>query len=544
MDKDFVVAIELGSSRISGIAGRKQDGAMQVLAYAEENTTACVKRGVVWNIEKTYQSINSIISKLEAALKTKISRAYVGIGGQSVRSYKCVMKQNMATHSYITKEAVDALREKSYEIPFVECQVLDNYPQDFVVDQNVVTDPVGVMGTYIEGSYLDIIANTKLLQNINTVFSNTHVSVLDVPIAPCELAARVLTDVEKRSGCAMVDLGADTTTVVIYKNNIVRFLVTIPLGMNNINKDFMSALQFSEQEAEDLKIKFGDAYPLKSSTPVEGEVTEYTATDGRVLSVSFIKSVIEARVVEIVENVNEQIQRSNYFDKLLAGIVIVGGGSEMKNIDSLFLSVTKVEKVRIGNAIDAHIVKASGITQPTFETTRGLTILSLLMAGKESCTSAADSEPKVIQPSPDLIAQMEEEEKKKRMREQAEQQAKEDAKMAISFDAVKQRVRQELNVVEKAIADVRKFGGDKKVREDAVKVSERSLNVITEDFQKALDILSSKDKYRADAAEGKALADKLRTANDELVQAINKAKEDGKLINRFTRWLNEIVNDD
>jgi cell division protein FtsA len=314
--------------------------------------------------------------------------------------------------------------------------------------------------------------------------------------------------------------------------------------MNNINKDFMSALQFSEQEAEDLKIKFGDAYPLKSSTPVEGEVTEYTATDGRVLSVSFIKSVIEARVVEIVENVNEQIQRSNYFDKLLAGIVIVGGGSEMKNIDSLFLSVTKVEKVRIGNSIDAHIVKASGITQPTFETTRGLTILSLLMAGKESCTSAADSEPKVIQPSPDLIAQMEEEEKKKRMREQAEQQAKEDAKMAISFDAVKQRVRQELNVVEKAIADVRKFGGDKKVREDAVKVSERSLNVITEDFQKALDILSSKDKYRADAAEGKALADKLRTANDELVQAINKAKEDGKLINRFTRWLNEIVNDD
>ena len=114
-DKDFIVAIELGSSKISGIAGRKKDGTMQILAYAEEKTTACIKRGIVYNIEKTYQCINNIIAKLETSLKTKINRAYVGIGGQSVRSYKCQVKRNLFTQSYITNEVIDSIHDESYD---------------------------------------------------------------------------------------------------------------------------------------------------------------------------------------------------------------------------------------------------------------------------------------------------------------------------------------------------------------------------------------------------------------------------------------------
>ena len=109
-DKDFIVAIELGSSKIAGIAGRKKDGTMHVLAYAEEKTTDCVKRGVVYNIEKTYQCINTVVSKLETVLKTKITRAYVGVGGQSLRSFNTVVKRNMLTQSYITNETIDSIR--------------------------------------------------------------------------------------------------------------------------------------------------------------------------------------------------------------------------------------------------------------------------------------------------------------------------------------------------------------------------------------------------------------------------------------------------
>ena len=155
-DKDFIVAIELGSSKISGIAGKKKDGTMQILAYVEEKTTGCVRRGVVYNIEKTYQSVNSIIAKLEAILKTKIMRAYVGLGGQSVRSYKCVVKRNLLTQSYITNDVIDAIRQESCEIPFSDYEMLENYPQEYIVDSSVIADPVGVMGTNIEGEYLDV----------------------------------------------------------------------------------------------------------------------------------------------------------------------------------------------------------------------------------------------------------------------------------------------------------------------------------------------------------------------------------------------------
>ena len=147
--------------------------------YAEEKTSGCVRRGVVYNIEKTYQSVNNIITKLESVLKTKITRAYVGLGGQSVRSYKCVIKRNLLTQSYITNDVIDAIRQESCEIPFSDYEMLENYPQEFVVDSSIIADPVGVMGTNIEGEFLDVIAKHNLRANIETVFANTNVDVVE-----------------------------------------------------------------------------------------------------------------------------------------------------------------------------------------------------------------------------------------------------------------------------------------------------------------------------------------------------------------------------
>jgi len=542
-DKDYVVAIELSSSRISGIAGKKKDGTMQVLAYAEENTTACVKRGVVWNIEKTYQSINSIINKLETSIKAKITRVYVGVAGQSLRSYKCVIKRNMVTHSYITQEAVASLRDESYEIPFADCQVLDNVPQEYVVDSNVVADPVGVMGTNIEGEFLDVIANQKILQNIKTVFGNTNVQIADIAIAPCELANQVLTDVEKRSGCALVDLGADTTTVVVCKNNIIRFVVTIPLGMNNVNKDFAS-INIFDAEAEEVKLKFADACPNRSKENAT-EMPAYITSDGHQVDAATIQSIIEARVNEIIANVTNQLDRSNYSDKLLAGIVITGGGSNIAHIDQAFLESTKVEKIRIATSVNAPIIKGSGMGNPTFETAQGLTILSLLLYGKDSC--CAEPKPQETAPAagqvPDLIEQMQAEDERMKRQKEAEAQALADAQMAIAFDGIKNKIRNQVNTVLQAIEEVKKYGNDKKVREQAAALNETALNVITEEFQKHVDILSSKEKYKQSASEGVKLADKLREVNSELRELVMKAKNDNKLFNRIGKFFNDIVNE-
>jgi len=536
-DKDFIVAIELGSSKIMGVAGKKKDGTMQVLAYAEEKTAGCVKRGVVYNIEKTYQSVNSIIAKLESVLKTKIMRAYVGLGGQSVRSYKCIIKRNLLTQSYITNEAIDAIRQESYEIPFSDYEVLENYPQEFVVDSSSIADPVGVMGTNIEGEFLDVIAKHNLRSNIETVFANTNVDIVEELISPLQLANNVLTDAEKRSGCALVDLGADTTTLVVYKNNIVRYLVTIPLGCNNINKD-LSTLPIDEAETETIKLKYGDACQ-DTDAAEEGDSQMYTTTDGRQIDVSLIKNVIEARMGEIIANVSTQIVNSNYSGKLLAGLVLTGGGSNMKNIVKAFINSTKIDKVRIAKNVNQMVVKTSNASSMTLDNVQNTTILSLLLAGTVSCGGDA------FDGTLDMFGQQQKDEERRKRQEEAEAAAKAEEQDAITFDAVKADIRSAFDKVQKQIVELDKYGRDKKVRQ---KAKDMSLNIldeaIGEKYENAAKALEGKDKFRQSLKEGADLAEMLKKAVDDLTDMVNKVNKENSAWGRFTKALSDIVNED
>ena len=510
-DKDFIVAIELGSSKISGIAGKKKDGTMQVLAYAEEKTAGCIKRGVVYNIEKTYQSINTIIQKLEAVLKTKITRAYIGLGGQSMRSYKCVIKRNLLTQSYITNELIDAIRQESCEIPFNDYEMLENFPQEYVVDSSVIADPVGVMGTNIEGEFLDVIAKNTLRANIETVFANVGVEIVEGLISPLQLANNVLTDAEKRSGCALVNLGADTTTLVVYKNNIVRYLVTIPLGSNNINKD-LSTLPIDEAETEEVKLKYGDAcQEFESSDEVEPQY--YTTSDGRQIDVTTIKNVIEARMGEIVDNVRNQIINSDYSGKLLAGLVITGGGSNMKNIVKAFVKSTKIDKVRVANKINQMVVKTSNASGLTLDSTDSTTIVSLLFGGTVPC--------------------------------EADAAAAAEAQDATTFDGIKSEIRSAIDKVRKQDDELKKYGSDKKVRQRAKELSLAILDeTIGEKYEKAVKALEGKDKFKQSLREGAELAELLKKAVDDLTDHVNSANKENSAWGRFKKTLTDLVSDD
>lgn len=536
-DKDFIVAIELGSSKISGIAGKKKDGTMHILAYAEEKTAGCVKRGVVYNIEKTYQSVNTIIAKLEAVLKTKITRAYVGLGGQSMRSYKCIIKRNLLTQSYITNEAIDAIRQESYEIPFNDYEVLENFPQEYVVDSSVIADPVGVMGTNIEGEFLDVIAKNNLRTNIETVFANVGVDIAEGLISPLQLANSVLTDAEKRSGCALIDLGADTTTLVVYKNNIVRYLVTIPLGSNNINKD-LATLPIDEAETEDVKLKYGDACQEFEASE-ESETQYYTTSDGRQIDVNTIKTVAESRMGEIIANVSSQIINSDYSGKLLAGIVITGGGSNMKNIVKALTKNTKIDKVRVANKVNQVVVKTSNASNFSMDSTDTTTIVSLLLAGTVPCGGED------IGRAPDIFDQQSKDEERRKRQEEAEAAAKAEEQDAIAFDGMKSAIRSAIDKVKKQNEEVKKYGSDKKVR---LRAKDLSLNIldetIGEKYEKAAQALQGKDKFKQSLKEGADLAELLKEAVDELTTNVNKANKENSFWGRTKGWITDIVSED
>ncbi len=537
-DKDFIVAIELGSSRISGVAGKKNsDGSMQILAYAQVKSSSCIKRGVVYNIDKTTQCIGDVIKKLESVLKTKIVRAYVGISGQSLRSFRCSVKRNLLAQSYITSEIIDSLRDDCREIPYQDYEILDNFPQEYLVDANTVSDPVGVMGTNVEGVYLNIIARNTLRMNIQNCLAKVDVETADELIAACKLGNHVLSEAEKRSGCALVDLGAETTTVVVYKNNIVRHLVVLPLGANNITKDIVS-LQIDEEEAENIKLKYGDACPDLDAEFSDNnkDAEKIVISDGRSFDLFKIHNIIKSRVDEIIENVDNQIISSRYRDKLLAGIILTGGGANLKNIDKSFVEHTKIDKIRLAKASDMPSIKP-GISGIELDNMRNNVLLSLLLEGSLPCGGDDINET----PSIFDIQAKEEEKQKKIAAAKAEAEAESNAISLLNDKKAKMRATVD-QINAKKIA-VNANPKDKKIRKDAQEFCSVVLDVIDGDFTNSISVLAGKEKYKQAIKEATDISEKLKEAQESLLECIEAAKKSGSFLAKLKSTFNDIINE-
>lgn len=427
---DFIVAIELGSSKVTGIAGKKHaDGSIQVLAIASENSSDFIRKGVIYNLDKTAQSLTSIIKKLESTLKASIGKVYVGIGGQSLRTIRNTEVRHLQEETKISQELIDAIMDSNREVPIIDQEILEVAPQEYKVGINLLADPVGVPSDHIEGRFLNIIARSSVKQNIDKCFRQAGIEIADYIISPLALANAILTNSEKRSGCMFVDFGADTTTVSVYKNNILRHLAVIPLGGSNITKDICSQ-QIEEEDAEELKKKFGRAYTDKSEN---GEDNSTYSLDGKCnIESQLLEDIVEARVNEILANVWNQIVLSGYEDKLLAGAIITGGAANLRNMEEAFSNYTKIEKVRM--AKESQLNPRSSIVELKKDGTSN-TILALLEAGKENCCRIEHSAKPIQVP----IFDDEDLEQRKREKEKAAQAAAAAAKKAAAEEAERAR---------------------------------------------------------------------------------------------------------
>ena len=399
---EFIAAIELGSSKITGVAGRKNsDGSMQVLAYAQEDSSTFIRKGVIFNLDKTAQSLTSIINRLEGELKNSIAKVYVGIGGQSLRTVRNVVSRDLEEEAIISEELVSAIGDENIAIPVVDMDILDVAPQEYKVGNNLQANPVGLVGSHIEGRFLNIVARASVRKNLEHCFQQAKIDIADQLIAPLVTANAVLTESERRSGCALIDFGADTTTISVYKNNILRFLTVLPLGGNSITRD-ITTLQMEEEEAERLKKAYGDA--LYEEDPEQEEATCKLDDDNRIIKVADLNNIIEARAEEIVANVWNQIQLSSYEDKLLAGIILTGGAANLKNLDETLRKRSKIEKRRMAklprNTVHApnNILKKDGSQN---------TLFGLLFEGNQNCcltetAPQAAPAPSVSKPEPEV----------------------------------------------------------------------------------------------------------------------------------------------
>ena len=392
MPKEFIVAIELGSSKMTGIAGKKNlDGSIQVLACVKEDSSAFIRKGVVYNIDKTAQCLTNIVSRLEKQLKTSITQVYVGVGGQSIRSIRNVITKDLPGETLVTQDMVIELMDANRNMKYPDQEILDAAVQEYKVDSQYQLDPVGIQCSRIEGNFLNILQRKTFYKNLNKCFETANINVAEMYLAPLALADSVLTETERRSGCALVDMGADTTTVSVYSKNVLRHLAVIPLGSNNITKDIAS-LQMEESDAEKMKLKYATAYT--DNNDIDNNMKYSIDQDRQVETRKFIE-IVEGRLEEIIANVWCQVPEE-YCDKLLGGIVLTGGGSNMKDIEKAFQNYTHIDKIRLAKFVTQTIT--SQIPDINARDGKLNTVLGLLAKGDINCAGAD------INPNGDLFS--------------------------------------------------------------------------------------------------------------------------------------------
>lgn len=421
-EDNFIVAIELGSSKVTGLAGRKQpDGAIQVLAFVQEPSFAFIRKGRIFNVDKMTQCICNLKEKLEKTLKKSISQVYVGIGGMGMHTVGNSVVRNFNEKTVISQEIIDEILDTNLNASSPNREILDVQPQEYKLGTQLQTDPVGVYTDHIEGRFLNIMASSTLREQVENCFHMAGVAIADMPITVKELADAILTEAEKRSGCVFVDMGAETTSVAVYKNNLLRHLAVIPLGGANITRDIMT-LNIEEDEAESLKIAYGSALTEQETT----EHAPVSLRDGRTIKFEELCDLIEARTEEIILNIDNQIKLSKYDkNQLIGGIIITGGAANIRNVEKAIGKHTGFEKLRFVKNL--RIALRTGMADFNKDGSCNAA-LSLLEKGDRNCCGGdIGANPVNLFPTEEeLKAKREKEEKARREAEEKKRQEEEE----------------------------------------------------------------------------------------------------------------------
>lgn len=351
MQKDkIVVGLDIGSTKICALVGRKDKfGKIEILGMGKAESHGVI-RGVVTNIDKTVNAIGEAIEEAEKTSGTLIRVVNVGIAGQHIKSITQRGSISRNTDDEITIEDVKRLTNDMYRtVTPPGNDIIHVMPQDYTVDfETGIQEPVGMSGVRLEADFNIITAQTTAIKNINRCVKRSGLEIDLLILEPIASSMSVLTDEEKEAGIALIDIGGGTTDVAVFYENVIRHTAVIPFGGHIITSDIKEGCKIMENQAERLKIKFGKAIAEEASENEFVSIPGLRNRSPKEISIKNLAHIIEARMQEIIELVHNELIKSGYVNKLVGGLVITGGGSQLKNCENLFQYMTQMD-TRIGH---------------------------------------------------------------------------------------------------------------------------------------------------------------------------------------------------
>ena len=376
MNKNFSVGLDIGTTKIVAMVGEKnQFNKVKVIGVGKSQSLG-VHRGVVNNITQTIQSIKIAVDEAQSKSGIEVKEVAVGIAGQHIRSLQ---------HSdYITRENpdevindndIDKLIDQVYKLVMLPGEeIIHVLPQDFKVDgQSEIKEPIGMYGSRLEANFHIVVGQVSSIRNIGKCIKSSGLEMGDITLEPLASSDAVLSNEEKEAGVALIDIGGGTTDVAIFKDGIIKHTAVIPFGGNVITEDIKEGCSIIGNQAEQLKIKFGSAWPGENKDSEIVSIPGLRGRDPKEISLKTLSKIINARVVEIIEQAYLEIKNYGHEDskkKLIAGIVLTGGGSQLRHLKQLTEYVTGMD-TRIGFPGE-HLAGDSDEYNPIYSTAVGL----------------------------------------------------------------------------------------------------------------------------------------------------------------------------
>ena len=374
---DHIVGLDIGTTKISVMIGRKDQYQKLEILGTGRAVSIGVSRGIVANIDQTVNSIKEAVEEAKQKSGIDIKEVYVGIAGQHIKSLQHrgeIVRDNIDIE--IEKSDIEKLRSNMFKLITIPGEeVIHVIPQEYTVDgEDGIQDPKGMAGVKLEANFHVITAQVGAVRNIMRCVEKAGLTTKDLVLEPFASAVATLDEDEQREGVALVDIGGGTTDVAIFLDNIIRHTAVIPFGGNVITKDIKSGLQILEKQAELLKIKFGSAMYTEDQENVMVSIPGLRGREPKEIAVKNLSEIIGARMKEIIDLVYHEIKVSGYENKLMTGIVITGGGSQIRNLKQLVAFITGKE-TRIGYP-NEHLGSESKdiVVSPMYSTGVGLVL--------------------------------------------------------------------------------------------------------------------------------------------------------------------------
>ncbi|NER09331.1 cell division protein FtsA [Muriicola jejuensis] len=375
---NYSVGLDIGTTKIVAIIGKENEyGKIEVLGIGRSKSLG-VHRGVVNNITQTIKSIQQAVEQAEANSGLKIGSVVVGIAGQHIRSLQhsdYITRAN--SEEVINEDDLEKLCNQVYKLVMLPGEeIIHVLPQEYKVDgQAEIKQPIGMYGGRLEANFHVVVGQVSSIKNIGRCIKSAGLDLYNITLEPLASSEAVLSQEEKEAGVALIDIGGGTTDLAIFKDGIIRHTAVIPFGGNVITEDIKEGCSIIEKQAELLKIKFGSAWPGENK---DNEIVSIPGLRGREpkeITLKNLSKIIHARVVEIIEQVYVEIKNYGHEEqkkKLIAGIVLTGGGSQLKHLKQLVEYITGMD-TRIGYP-NEHLAGDSDaeIASPLYATAVGL----------------------------------------------------------------------------------------------------------------------------------------------------------------------------